>query len=167
MIKDTGLLEEIFIYTLNNDLLENIFKDLIWGIIRYREENWEDSSERLRGFIEHSHKALYEKLINLTSKPIYLKDYKKSAYRLYIKLRWYIFGDLSLKETTLIEETRQIYQGLASHFHEIISDSSRSEFLLIIATCIKLMLLVKEVVFFVEINQINKLKSIDITNKYE
>lgn len=166
MSLDTDLLEEILIYTLNNDLLVYIFKDLIWGIIRYKEENWEDSSERLRGFIEHSHKALYEKLINLTSNPIYLKEYEKSAKKLYDKLRWYIFWDLSIIETTLLEETRQMYEDLASHFHEIISDSSQSEFPLIIATCIKLMLFVEEIIFGLERNQKNKLKSIDIIKKH-
>lgn len=166
MSLDTDLLEEILIYTLNNDLLVYIFKDLIWGIIRYKEENWEDSSERLRGFIEHSHKALYEKLINLTSNPIYLKEYEKSAKKLYDKLRWYIFWDLSINETTLLEETRQMYEDLASHFHEIISDSSQSEFPLIIATCIKLMLFVEEIIFGLERNQKNKLKSIDIIKKH-
>ncbi|KKL25105.1 hypothetical protein LCGC14_2408660 [marine sediment metagenome] len=70
MSLDKDLLEDILIFTLNNDLLTNIFKDLIWGIIHYKGKNWEDSLERLRGFIEHSHKALYEKLNNLTSDPV-------------------------------------------------------------------------------------------------
>ncbi len=167
MSLNTDLLEEILLYTLNNDLLVYIFKDLIWGIIRYKEKNWEDSSERLRGFIEHSHKALYEKLIDLTSNPIYLKDYEKSAKKLYDKLRWYIFWDLSINETTLLEETRQIYENLASHFHEIIVDANKSKFLPIIVNCIKLMLFTEEIVFFIEHNRKNELKSIDIDKKHE
>lgn len=167
MSTNIDLLEKILIYTLNNDLLANIFKDLIWGIIRFKEENWEDSSERLRGFIEHSHKILYEKLINLTSHPIYLKDYQKSAKKLYKKLRWYIFRDLSINETTLLEETRQIYEYFASHFHEIISNANKSKSLPIIINCIKLMLLTEEIIFLIEHKLKNELKLIDIDKKHK
>ncbi len=166
MSLDKDLLEDILIFTLNNELLANIFKDLIWGIIRYKGKNWEDSLERLRGFIEHSHKALYEKLINLTSDPIYLKDYEKSAKKLYIKLKWYIFRNLSINETNLLDETRQIYEDLALHFHEIISNGSKSKFLIIIVSCIKLLLFVEEIIFLLKNNQKNKLKSIDIIKKH-
>jgi len=161
------LLDEILIFTLNNDLLVNIFKDLLWGIIRYKDENYEDSSERLRGFIEHSHRILYEELIELTSNPFYLKYYEKTAKNFYFKLSDYIFRNLSINEIILLDETRKIYKDLASHFHEITSDSSQPEFLLIIRSCMKLMLLVGEVILFLENNQSNKLKSINIIEKYE
>jgi len=164
---DTDLLEEILIYTLNNDLLANIFKDLIWGIIRYKEDNWEDSSERLRGFIEHSHRALYEELIDLTSSPFYLDEYEKSAKNFYYKLRTYIFKNLSINQTTLLDENRDNYKFLATKFHKIISYANKSNFLPIIINCIKLMLLTEEILFYLNENKKSKLNSIRIEKKYQ
>lgn len=161
------LLEEIFIYILNNDILANIFKDLIWGIIRFKEDSWEDTSERLRGFIEHSHKALYEELIGLTSNPFYLNEYEKSAKNLYNKLRRYIFRDLSINQTTLLDENRQNYEYLATKFHKIISYANKSKFIPIIVNCIKLMLLTEELIFYLNENKNYKLKSIHIETKYQ
>ena len=161
------LLEEILIYTLNNDILANIFKDFIWGIIRYKEDNWEDTSERLRGFIEHAHKALYEKLIGLTSNPFYLNEYEKSAKNLYNKLRKYIFWDLSINQTILLDENRQNYEYLATKFHKIISYANKSKFIPIIDNCIKLLLLTEEIFFYINENKTNKLKSIRIETKYQ
>ncbi len=163
---DTDLLEEILIYTLNNDLLANIFKDLIWGIIRYKENNWEDSSERFRGFIEHSHRALYEELIDLTSNPFHLDDHEKAAKNYYNKLRYYIFWNLSINQTQLLDENREDYKSLATKFHEIISYANKSNFLSIIINCIKLLLLTGEIMDFLENNHADKLKAINITNKY-
>ena len=164
---DTDLLEEVLIYTLNNDLLANIFKDFIWGIIRYKEDNWEDSSERLRGFIEHSHRTLYEELIDLTSNPLYLDEYEKSASNLHYKLRKYIFWNLSIDQTKLLDETRDDYKFLATKFHKIISYANKLQFLPIIVNCIKLMLLTEEIIFYLNENKQNKLKSIRIEAKYQ
>ncbi|MHA1275149.1 MAG: hypothetical protein ACTSQS_17235, partial [Promethearchaeota archaeon] len=161
---DTDLLEDILIYTLNNDLLANIFKELIWGIIRYKENNLEDSSERLRGFIEHSHRALYEELIALTSNPFYLDDHEKTAKNLYNKLRYYVFWNLSINQTQLLGENREDYKFLATKFHEIISYVNKSKFLSIIINCIKLLLLTGEIMVFIENNPADKLKAINITN---
>ena len=161
------LLEEVLIYTLNNDLLANIFKDLLWGIIRYKEDNWEDSSERLRGFIEHSHRALYEELIDLTSNPLYLDEYEKSASKLHYKLRNYIFWNLYIDQVLLLDENRNDYKFLATKFHKIISYANKLQFLPIMVNCIKLMLLTEEIIFYLNENKQNKLKSIRIEAKYQ
>lgn len=141
---------------------KNLLKDLLWGIIRYKEGNWEDSLERFRGFIEHSHKYLYENLISLTSNPIHLKYYERTAKNFYSILKKYIFLNLNIKEIGLIEETRNIYKESAEKFHEIISNGSQSKFLRIIIHCIKLFLLVDEIFNTLNVKQLNKLESIDI-----
>jgi len=151
---------------LNNTNLTYILKDLIWGIIRYKDGNWDDSLERFRGFIEHSHKLLYEKLINFTSNTFHLDYYEKTAKRFYNQLSSYIFLDLSINHITLLDDTRNIYKDSARHFHEIISNGSQSKFLLNIIKCIKLLLLVEEICFFLEKKKVNQLKLINIDEKY-
>lgn len=149
--KEKEKLEDYIFYTLKDRNLLNIFKDLFWAIIRFKESNKDHSINSLRGFIEHSHRHLFYILNKIIPQPIILDTSKPKDWILYNYLKEKIFPELHLQNIDLIQRTRVIFQQGSDHFHEYqerkVKSLPKVDFLENLRDGIKLFLLVKRVSF--------------------
>ncbi len=132
-------------FALEDDIIANIFKDLLWGIIRYKERNKETAIKRLGEFVEHSHRYLFSILNNLIKNPIKLYTKKPKNLKIVKFLKDDIFPELNIEDILLIDKTREIFEDRSHLIHEYIPGKVKPldqiYFPSIIINCIKLFLL--------------------------
>ncbi len=116
---DRTNLEKIIYQIFFNEELEHIFKDLIWGIIRFKENKNSDSIKNLGEFCEHSHKVLFYNLEILSPKEINLMHFPETRdWEINEKLQNEIFMPLSINNRGLLKLTREIVKKWNNAKHE-------------------------------------------------
>ncbi len=148
--KEKKKLENYIYFTFSDHNLIHILKDLIWGIIKYKEEKKEDSIKSLGEFCEHSHRYLYYNLNKFMINKICLKSFPNTKdWEIVDKLQNMIFPELNIQNINLIKETRIIVDNWNDFKHEYsktrIPSLGNLKFLSISINCIKLFLLVKQI----------------------
>jgi len=156
-MKELEKLKNYIYFSLDDEYLTYIFKDLLWGIIRYKERKEEDTFEKFRGFVEHCHRYLFNLLNKKIQNPLKLR-FKENRDEIFVKrLKNLIFPQLNIKNIKLLEITRGTFKTGGIYFHEIIPEKSKPlnqiRFIPIIVSCIKLFLLVKNISYIVKLYQ--------------
>ena len=116
---DRKKLENFISRIFSNEDLIHIFKDLIWGIIRFKENKNPDSIKNLGECCEHSHKVLFFNLRRLSSKKIYLDNFPTTKdWEVNEKLQNEIFTPFRISNIDLLKHTREIVEKWNSVKHE-------------------------------------------------
>lgn len=156
--------------SLANTVLTYIFRDLLWGIIRFKEKKLDDSLKYFREFVEHSHRYLFNNLNPLLQNPIILQRKELNDKTFVIKLKDIIFPELNIKNISLLKITRKTFLDGNIYFHEIIPEAKKPidkiPLLKVINNCIKLFLLVEIIASLPEKTIINNTKEKSIYEKY-
>lgn len=157
-------------FTLSSEVLTNIFRDLLWGIIRFKEKKLDDSLKNFREFVEHSHRFLFNNLNPLLQNPIILQ-YKEQNDKKYVeKLKNDVFPELNIKNVSLLEITRATFKNGNIYVHEIIPEYKKPidkiPLLKVINNCIRLFLLIELIANLPKQIKTDNKKVKDIYKKY-
>lgn len=148
--KERKKLENYIYFTFSDQNLIHILKDLIWGIIKYKEEKKEDSIKSFGEFCEHSHLYLFSNLNKFMTNKIYLKSFPNPKnWEIVDELQNMIFPEFNIQNIDLIKETRIIVEHWNDFKHEYNKKRMPSldnlKILSISINCIKLFLLVRQI----------------------
>ena len=117
--KDRKKLESLINQIFSNEDLIHIFKDLIWGIIRLKEEKNPDAIKNFGECCEHSHEYLFFSLRRISPIQVDLVYFPKTKdWEVNEKLQDDLFPLFDIKNINLLKYTREIVEKWNSAKHE-------------------------------------------------
>lgn len=136
---------EPFCSLINNQDLRSIFKDLVWSVIRFKDNDVEAMKRVLREYIDHLFKYLFQTLNEYLKKPSNLEYIQETNKEYSAKLTEHIFPELRIYNTGFVKSLRRFYKEYGSdQAHEINpQDTSMSVLEPFLAIAIKASLLLR------------------------
>ena len=108
-------IRKCIVNAIEDDDLKEIFNDLIWAIIKYKQDDFGGSLMNLGRFIDGTYAFLFNSLHPLTQVN-YTKIVNKNAFYFH-ELHDSIFDNLNLRNKKVLSKTREIYQERSNYEH--------------------------------------------------